>query len=112
MPGLAEVAPASLPQPEALVGEVLERCERRALLKHFQLADFKSDAAFLRNYAAKRIEAGGEAAAGARQTAIEVLRHWSAGEMRFCATPRRSRGGGDPTGAARARSRRAYGASC
>ena len=84
---LRKVAPASLPQPEALVGEVLERCERRALLKHFQLADFKSDAAFLRNYAAKQSEAGGEAAAGARQTAIEVLRHWSAGEMRFCATP-------------------------
>ena len=86
---LRKVAPALLPQPEALVGQVLERCERRALLKHFELADFDRDEKFLKNYA-KRHFAADEPTTGAaalRQAAIDVLRHWSAGEMHICTPP-------------------------
>ena len=98
---LRKVAPASLPQPEALVGQVLERCERRALLKHFELADFDRDEKFLKNYA-KRHFAADEPTTGAaaqRQAAIDVLRHWSAGEMGIC-TPAMPAEGGEEEAAA------------
>ena len=41
-PGVNDVllrtcAPSALPQPELLVGQVLGRCDRRALLRHFQV---------------------------------------------------------------------------
>ena len=117
-PGVNDVllrtcAPAALPQPELLVGQLLGRCERRALLRHFQLADFATEAEFLRHYAARAAEAavaatggsdaadgGGTAAAEAaaaaagaagaaarRRAATDVLRHWSAGAMPFFAPP-------------------------
>ena len=82
-PGVNDVllrtcAPAALPQPELLVGQLLGRCERRALLRHFQLADFATDAEFLRHYAARAAEAavaatgGSDAADGGGTAAAEA----------------------------------------
>eukprot|EP00964_Phaeocystis_antarctica_P162266 scaffold136248_cov90-Phaeocystis_antarctica.AAC.1 len=68
-PGVNDVllrtcAPSALPQPELLVGQVLSRCDRRALLRHFQVADFSTDAEFLRHYAARAAEAAVAATGG------------------------------------------------
>lgn len=45
---LRKCAPALITQPELLVGQVLERCDRRALLRHFKTSDFVDEAEFLR----------------------------------------------------------------
>jgi len=66
-----------LPQPEMLVANVLERCERRPLLKHLQIAAFGTDDEFLERFGAR------VGAADARAAALSALRHWSKGEMPF-----------------------------
>ena len=43
----------ALPQPQMLVASVLERCERRPLLKHLQIAAFGTDDEFLERFGAR-----------------------------------------------------------
>ena len=87
--------PATLPSAEAEV-DYLQAMERQA-----ELADFDRDEKFLKNYA-KRHFATDEPTTGAaaqRQAAIDVLRHWSAGEMGIC-TPAMPAEGGEEEAAA------------
>ena len=80
-PGVNDVllrtcAPAALPQPELLVGQLLGRCERRALLRHFQLADFATEAEFLRHYAARAAEAAVAATGGSDAATCTAAQRW------------------------------------
>jgi len=89
-------APAeALPQPLLSVGSIVERCARRPLLRHLQIASFTDEADFVSRYAARVGAADDDAAA------LAVLRHWSRGEMPWhAAPPQEDEAGGDEAAAA------------
>lgn len=74
---LRRATPEAIAQPEMAVGAVLERCERRPLLKHLQIAAFGTDDEFFVRFGSR---VGAESA---RAAAIAALRHWARGEMPF-----------------------------
>lgn len=92
----------AIPQPELFVGKVLERCSKRALLRHFQIASFDGEEGFLRSFAARmqQLQAAAapprpaptkesKAAAAAvvvddnRGSAVAVLKYWNMARMPF-----------------------------
>eukprot|EP00965_Chrysotila_dentata_P079331 2615762-Pleurochrysis_carterae.AAC.4 len=79
---LRKCAPESVPQPEMLVGQVLERCDTRTLLRHFKIAAFDDEEAFLRHFTAS---AAGTAKAefNVHAAAVAALKHWCTGRMPF-----------------------------
>eukprot|EP00962_Isochrysis_galbana_P035410 scaffold12132_cov103-Isochrysis_galbana.AAC.8 len=74
---LRKATAEAVPQPEMAAAAVVERCDRRALLKHLQIAAFGTDEEFLARFAAR---VGAETP---RAAAVAALRHWARGEMPF-----------------------------
>ena len=79
-----------VPQPEMVVEGILERCERRSLLRHFGVADFEEAHAFLTSFAAQhslpppRPLPGSDSLVDSRAASIGFLKFASAGRMLFC----------------------------
>jgi nuclear GTP-binding protein len=87
---LRRCPPEHVPQPEAIVEAILDRCERRPLLRHFAQADFEDSTEFLGAFARAnglpepRPLPGHSRMMDARASALGWLRYLSIGRLPFC----------------------------
>jgi len=79
-----------VPQPEAVAEAILERCERRSLLRHFAVADFEETSDFLTSFARAnslpepKLIGGASGLVDARAAALGLLRYVMVGKLPFC----------------------------